>query len=102
MFSLFSQQHPGGVPANKHNTKLKISSFLVEKGQANTLASMLEVLYLSTDPNICVVQPSVHCLIVCGTACERKLFLKCVCAARACNSESTLCVCFCLCVRFGG
>lgn len=28
-----------------------------EKGQANTLALMLEVLYLSTDPDIWVVQP---------------------------------------------
>lgn len=67
-----------------------------EKGQANTLASMLEVLYLSTDPNIWVVQPSVHCPIVCGTACERRLFFKRVCTARTCESEHTTLVCLCL------
>ena len=69
-----------------------------EKGQANTLALMLEVLYLSTDPDIWAVQPSVHCPIVCGTACERRLFFKCVCAHVKVNTQP-VCVCVCLCVR---
>lgn len=77
-----------------------------EKGQANTLAPMLEVLYLSTEPNIWVVQPGVHCPIVCGSACERRLFFKRVCAQHAhAKSEHTtlapLCVFVCepACVR---
>lgn len=81
-------------------SSLQISSSVVEKGQANTLALMLEVLYLSTDPDIWAVQPSVHCPIVCGTACERRLFFKRVCAARTREREHTqpLCVCVYLCV----
>lgn len=32
-FSLFSQQHPSGVPANEHNIELQISSSVVKKGK---------------------------------------------------------------------
>lgn len=65
---------------------------------------MLEVLYLSTDPDIWAVLPSVQCPIVCGTACEWRLFFKCVCMAHTCesvmkvNTQPLVCVCvFCVC-----
>lgn len=51
-----------------------------KKGKLIHWLSALEVLYLSTDPNIWLVQPGVHCPIVCGAVCERRLFLKHVCA----------------------
>lgn len=60
---------------------------------------MLEVLYLSTDPDIWAVLPSVQCPIVCGTACEWRLFFKCVCMAHTCesvmkvNTQPLVCVC---------
>lgn len=73
-----------------------------EKGQANTLAPVLEVLYLSTNPNIWVAQASVHCPIVCGTACERRLFIRSAQHAHGKVNTQPLCVCVCLCVCLGG
>lgn len=73
-----------------------------EKGQANTLAAMLEVLYLSTGPNIWAARLSVHCPIVCGSARERRLFFKRVCAQHAHTKVNTQPLCLCVCVCVGG
>lgn len=43
-----------------------------EKGQANTLALMLEVFYLSKDPDIWVLFPCVHLAIVYSTGCLKR------------------------------
>lgn len=68
-----------------------------EKGQANTVALMLEVLYLSKDPDIWLVFPCVRWAIVYGTACGKGLFFKRASMARTCESEhTTLCLCVCV------
>lgn len=53
VFSLFRQQHPSGVPANPQNIKPQISSSVAEKARLIRRLHKLEVLYLSSSPNVC-------------------------------------------------